>query len=254
MTEPHVRLQKHLAACGIGSRRACEDLIREGAVTVNGVVAEIGCSVDPGNDTIALRGKPVLPPAASAPRLWAYHKPPGVTCTFDDAHAERTLRDALPAWLWRESERIIAIGRLDRDSEGLLLLTNDGALAERLTHPRHEVEKEYEVWARPAVSRAALAEWARGVEVPAYPEERAPSGTVVLHAEAQVLSPPEKGRPQLLRVVLREGRKREIRRLVEREGSHVEQLVRIRVGQWELGDLAEGSASELPVPADYLSR
>ena len=254
MTQPPVRLQKHLAACGLGSRRACEDLIRAGAVTVNGAVAEIGASVDPERDEIAVRGRPLRAPAPAAARLWAYHKPPGVTCTFDDAHAERTLRDALPNWLWRETERLIPIGRLDRDSEGLLLLTNDGALAERLAHPRHEVEKEYEVWVWPPLARATLAEWARGVEVTAYPEERSASGAVVLHAAAEVLAPPEDGRPQLLRVVLREGRKREIRRLVEREGARVEQLVRVRVGQWELGDLAEGSASELPVPPDYLSR
>jgi len=133
---PEERLQRTLARVGFGSRRACEDLIRRGRVTVNGRVAELGDRVDPSSDEVAVDGHRI--PVDPGVRYLAFHKPAGVTTTVRDAHARADLSRFLPP-----GPRVFPVGRLDRDTEGLLLLTNDGLLANRLMHPRYGVEKEY---------------------------------------------------------------------------------------------------------------
>ena len=143
---PAERLQKVLAASGIASRRASEVLIAAGRVTVNGKVAALGAQVDPQKAIIAVDGRVIGAPSASEYIL--LHKPAGVTSTVRDRHASRTVLEMLPTALVPEGARLYPVGRLDQDSEGLLILTNDGAWADRVLHPRHGVEREYAVGLR----------------------------------------------------------------------------------------------------------
>jgi pseudouridine synthase len=150
------RLQRALARAGLGSRRACEELIAAGRVEVNGRVATLGDRVDPERDEVRVDGRRIgVDPTM---RYLALHKPRGVTTTMRDPHAERDLRALLPA-----GPRLFPVGRLDRDTEGLLLLTNDGALAHRLAHPRHGVEKEYLAEVEGVPTERQLARLRRGV-------------------------------------------------------------------------------------------
>ena len=221
------RLQRALARAGLGSRRACEELIAAGKVTVNGTVATLGDRVDPAVDEVRVKGRRIsVDPEL---RYFALHKPKGVTTTMRDAHAGRDLRDLLP-----EGPRVFPVGRLDRDTEGLLLLTNDGDLAHRLAHPRHGVEKEYlaEVDGTPAPRH--LAKLKRGVKLEDGP--------------AKAIDAWFAGRSRkrgALRVVLAEGRKREVRRMLEAVGLPVLRLVRTRVGPIRLGRLPAGEVREL---------
>ncbi|HMJ79803.1 MAG TPA: pseudouridine synthase, partial [Candidatus Dormibacteraeota bacterium] len=138
---PAERLQKVLAAAGIASRRGSEALIAAGRVTVDGRVAQVGASVDPELAVIAVDGRVIG--AAAVDTYLLLHKPAGVTSTASDRHAERTVLDLLPTALVPEGARLYPVGRLDQDSEGLLILTNDGAWSERVLHPRYGVEREY---------------------------------------------------------------------------------------------------------------
>ncbi len=146
MSEP-VRLQKVLAAAGIASRRGADELIAAGRVTVDGRVAELGERVIEDSAAIAVDGRRVVAQATNATYL-ACHKPPGVTSTVRDRHADRTVIDLVPARLRPPSGRLVPVGRLDRDSEGLILLTSDGEWANRVMHPRYGVEREYAVGVR----------------------------------------------------------------------------------------------------------
>jgi 23S rRNA pseudouridine2605 synthase len=222
------RLQRALARAGFGSRRSCEELIAAGAVTVNGRVATLGDKVEVGDDRVALRGVEVnLDPTV---RYYALHKPVGVVTTLRDPQGRPDLRGVLP----KEAPRVFPVGRLDRDSEGLLLLTNDGELANRLTHPRFGVEKEYlaEVTGRP--TQKQLAAIRRGVELDDGLARVASARIVDARAD----------RGQLL-VVMTEGRKREVRRLLDAVGLPVRRLVRVRVGTVGLGRLKPGAVREL---------
>jgi 23S rRNA pseudouridine2605 synthase len=144
MPDP-MRIQKALADAGVASRRAAETLVAEGRVTVNGRTATAGQRVDPATDVLAVDGRPVVP--AGRRTYLVMHKPAGVTSTVSDRHAERTVLDLLPPEL-RGSARLYPVGRLDKDSEGLLLLTDDGTWAQQLLHPRYAVEREYAVGLR----------------------------------------------------------------------------------------------------------
>ncbi|MGZ4132112.1 MAG: pseudouridine synthase [Actinomycetota bacterium] len=222
------RLQRALARAGYGSRRSCEELIAAGKVTVNGRVATIGDKVDPARDAVRLGGVDVnLDPNV---RYYALHKPAGVVATMHDPQGRADLRGYLP----EEGPRVFPVGRLDRDSEGLLLLTNDGELANRLIHPRYEVEKEYlaEVRGRPASRH--LAAIRAGIELDDGPA-RAKSVRVV----------DARGERGQLRLVMTEGRKREVRRLLAAAGLPVTRLVRLRVGPITLGTLKPGRLREL---------
>jgi 23S rRNA pseudouridine2605 synthase len=225
---PEERLQRALARAGHGSRRSSEELIAAGRVTVNGRVATLGDKVDTARDTVAVDGTTLnLDPSM---RYYALHKPLGVVTTMADPQGREDLRGFLPA----DGPRVFPVGRLDRDSEGLLLLTNDGDLANRLLHPSFGVEKEYlaEVEGTPTGRRLARAR--RGVDL-----EDGPARAVAVRAVAA------SGGRGAVRIVMAEGRKREVRRLLAAVGLPVTRLIRLRVGPVALGGLAPGALREL---------
>jgi 23S rRNA pseudouridine2605 synthase len=222
------RVQRVLARAGFGSRRACEQLIVEGRVSVNGTVAVLGDRADPDADRVLVDGLEVkLDPNV---RYHALHKPAGVVTTMRDPQGRTDIRSFLPP----DGPRVFPVGRLDRDTEGLLLLTNDGELANALTHPRFGVEKEYlaEVAGIPTAKHVGILR--RGVELEDGPA-RAKSARVAARA----------GDRGAIRIVMTEGRKREVRRLLAAAGLPVTRLVRVRVGPVRLGDLPPGERREL---------
>src|SRR2546423_2340654 len=160
---PAERLQKILAAAGVASRRASEALIAAGRVTVDGRVAKLGDQADPATATVEVDGRPI--PGATARVYLALHKPPGVTSTVRDRHAAATVLDLVPTVLVPDAARLYPVGRLDQDSEGLLLLTNDGEWAQRVVHPRFGLEREYAVATSGPLDQRQLAALARGIEL-----------------------------------------------------------------------------------------
>lgn len=218
------RLQKILAAAGVGSRRQAEAYLRAGAVTVNGLPAHLGQRADPVKDDIRLRGRPL--PGRERPVYILLHKPRGYLTTVRDERGRRTVMDLLRG----VSQRVYPVGRLDRGSEGLLLLTNDGALAHRLLHPSHEIEKEYHVTVSGPVEDAA---------------ERL---SALRDVEGEPIGPP---RAALLRrsgphraclqIVIHEGRNRQIRRMCAQCGLEVLRLRRVREGRVTLSGLPSGA-------------
>lgn len=221
------RLQRALARAGIASRRGAEELIRERRVTVNGRLATIGDKVDGSRDAVAVDGVGVaLDPEM---RYYAFHKPAGVTTTMRDTHATTDLRRYLPG-----GPRVFAVGRLDRDTEGLLLLTNDGELANRLLHPRHEIEREYLAEVDGTPTDRHLARLRRGVDLDDG-RARAVSAATVGRSGAR----------GAVRVSIAEGRKREVRRMLAAVGLPVTRLIRLRFGPVRLGRLAPGTTRPL---------
>ncbi len=224
-----MRLQKFLAARGAGSRRACEELIRAGRVQVNGRPAMLGESVTPASDRVLLDGRPVAP-AAPPGRAVLLYKPRGYQCT---AAAGRTVYDLLPA-----ADRALRMaGRLDKDSEGLVLLANDGALLQRLMHPRYGCVKTYQV----AVSGPVNPRVLQSLREPLTMEDgytTRPAAVAVLRAGAVA------GRI-MLEFRLAEGRNRQVRRLCERAGLRVHRLVRTGIGGLTLLGLHPGRWREL---------
>jgi 23S rRNA pseudouridine2605 synthase len=221
------RLQKVLARLGFGSRRASEDLIREGRVRIGDRVASLGDRVRPGRDRVSVDGAPV--PTHPGLRYVAMNKPAGVTSTMADPHAERTVAELLP-----DGPRVVPVGRLDRESEGLLLFTNDGELAFRLQHPSYGVEKEYLVEVAGSVDRRTLARLRAGVELEDGFARPVRVGPVHRIADRTAVT-----------VIMGEGRKREVRRLFDALGHPVRRLVRTRIGLLELGRLAPGRTRSL---------
>ncbi|MBI4770464.1 MAG: rRNA pseudouridine synthase [Chloroflexi bacterium] len=229
----HERLQKILARAGLGSRRACEALIEQGRVRVNGQVARLGQGADPARDQIQVDGAPL--PAPQRPVYIALNKPAGVVCSRAAQDDRPTVIELVP-----RPERLYPVGRLDADSEGLVLLTNDGALAQRLTHPRYGHEKEYRVLVAGDPDERQLQAWRRGVRLPRHgPEVAWQSTPAAVTRERQT----EGGR--WLRVVMREGRKRQIRAIGAALGLPVLRIVRVRIGAVKLGDLRTGAHREL---------
>ncbi len=218
-----MRLQKLIADAGIASRRHAEELIRDGRVAVNGtVVREMGVQVDAARDQVRVNGKLVR--AASEHTYLMLHKPRGVLTTVSDPEGRRTIMQLLP-----RDKRLYPVGRLDLNSEGLILLTDDGALANHLTHPRYEHEKEYRVLVEGRVANDAIQKLSAGVELD--DGKTAPARVDYLELIAG---------DTWLRIVLHEGRKRQIRRMVEAVGHRVRRLVRVRMGPLRLGDLPVG--------------
>jgi 23S rRNA pseudouridine2605 synthase len=230
-----MRLQKLLAAAGFGSRRACEELIRDGRVTVNGAVPELGYSTQP-SDAIRVNGKVLK---ANEKRVYiALHKPVGFISDFGSADFNKSALD-----LVKLPQRLFPVGRLDKDSSGLLLLTNDGDLAYKLTHPKFEHEKEYWAWVDGAPSEHVLRQWRAGVKLLGEADKTSRCEVnVLLNVPAPL--PRSEGRTWL-RIVLHEGRKRQIRRVGKHLGHPVVQLIRMRIGSLTLGALKPGQWREL---------
>jgi 23S rRNA pseudouridine2605 synthase len=217
-----VRLAKYLAHGGVASRRGAEEIIAKGLVTVGGeVVTDPARDVDEGDD-VRVNGAPV---GAEAREVWAVNKPAGVVSTAREPGERRAVVE-----LVESKARLYPVGRLDADSTGLLLLTNDGALANRLTHPRYEVAKTYRARLARAPRERELQRLRHGVELDDGPT--AP-------AEVRALGERE------IEIVLREGRNRQVRRMVEAMGNRVVALERIAFGPLRLGDLREGEARRL---------
>ncbi|RDV83044.1 pseudouridine synthase [Ammonifex thiophilus] len=226
---PEERLQKVLARAGIASRRKAEKLILAGRVRVNGqVVDKLGVKVDPERDLIEVDGKPIKLPERLI--YLAFHKPRGVVTTLHDPQGRPKVTDFLKGL----RERVFPVGRLDYDSEGLLLLTNDGELAHRLLHPRFHVPKTYLVWVKGEVGKEKLDLLRRGIEL-----EDGPTLPVEVRALRRT-----KGET-ILQLTIREGRKRQIRRMFRALGYEVSRLKRVAVGPVRLGPLRPGEYRHL---------
>lgn len=225
MSEP-MRIQRALARAGVLSRRKAEELVANGRVTVNGAPAQVGQTVDPERDVIRVDGEAI---GAPSPTEWfVLHKPAGVITSRHDPEGRRTVFDLAPA-----RPGLTYVGRLDFLTEGVLLLTTDGAAAHRLTHPSHEVERTY-VASVLGDGDVAVEQARRGVELE--------DGLV----RPRRISAERKGRGRWeLTITLSEGRNREVRRLCEALGVEVDRLVRVKFGPVELGDLAPGKVRSL---------
>jgi 23S rRNA pseudouridine2605 synthase len=221
------RLQKIMAQAGLGSRRACEALILQGRVTVNDRTAELGQKADPDRDVVAVDGEPLK--GAEKHVYVILNKPRGVVSSLAAQDDRPTVRDLVGL-----EGRLYPVGRLDADSEGLILLTNDGDLTDYLTHPRYESEKEYRVLVRGQPEAGKLAAWRRGVMLEG--EQTAPA-RVVLEKEAHGGA--------WLRVTMHEGRKHQIRDIGALLGLPVQRLIRVRMGGLDLGDLPVGQWRQL---------
>lgn len=219
-----IRLQKYLSQAGAASRREAERLMLAGRVTVNGVVVtELGVRVVPGVDQVTLDGAPV---GQASTRWVAYHKPPGILTTRQDSHGGRTIYDELPD----DMAGLRYVGRLDRDAEGLLLLTNAGDVANALLHPSGGLEREYWLEVAGLVTSEVWRRLLAGVDLddgPARPKSVEVQSAGAIHS--------------VMTLVITEGRKREVRRLMSAVGHPVLRLRRIRFGPVQLGSLARGT-------------
>jgi 23S rRNA pseudouridine2605 synthase len=245
---PAERLQKVLAAAGVASRRGSEELIAQGRVTVDGRVARVGDQADPDRSVIAVDGRLIGAAAESAYLL--LHKPPGVTSTVRDRHAERTVLDMLPTALVPAGARLYPVGRLDQDSEGLLVLTNDGTWADRLLHPRYGVEREYALGLRTRLTREQIDALRAGVELDeGLAELRGlrPLDEADVQRLVPLMDPPP---PPLAwyRAVLTQGWKRQLRRMFAAVGAPVDRLVRTRIGPVRIDGLRSGRVRALKAP------
>lgn len=247
---PEERLQKVLAAAGVASRRASETLIASGRVRVDGRVAAIGDQVDPATARIEVDGLPVGVGAARA--YVALHKPAGVTATTRDRHAATTVMDLLPTALVPDGTRLYPVGRLDLDSEGLLLLTNDGAWADHVLHPRFGVQREYAIGLDTPLDHAqarAIRDGIRleeGLALLAAPLR--PATAVETRNLAALLDPAPAPGLTWYRAVLAQGWKRQLRRMFAAVGAPVRRLVRVRIGAVRIDGLRTGRARTLRTP------
>jgi 23S rRNA pseudouridine2605 synthase len=218
------RLQKLISQAGISSRRAAEEMILSGRVTVNDVViTELGSKADPAIDRITLDGKPVKP--VSSHLYLLLNKPAGYMTTLDDPEGRQLVTDLLP----EIKERVYPVGRLDYNTEGLLLLTNDGDWANRLMHPRHEIDKEYHVRVRGKVHKSQIDQLSAGVLID---DKKTAPATVRLIKDGD--------QNDWLSITIHEGRNRQIRRMCEAVSLSVVRLKRVRYGTLEIGSLKAG--------------
>lgn len=230
-----MRLQKFFSDCGILSRRAAEAEITEGKVKVNGAVAQIGDSVDPEVDIVEYKGKRILPRTSAKRHYIMLNKPRGYVTTMQDEKGRPTVADLTSG----VGVRVYPVGRLDMDSEGLLLLTDDGEFANQLTHPRHEIPKIYHVTLSKVLSKEELSALRAPMELDGY--------------RLQPVSV-KKLAPDTIQMNLYEGRNRQIRRMCEATGLKVIRLQRIAIGDLRLGELPLGKWRELtPDEVQYLT-
>jgi 23S rRNA pseudouridine2605 synthase len=222
------RIAKFLARAGVASRRACEELIAAGRVCVNGAILTHPATLVDATDVIAVDGMPLAPAAQS--RIWRYHKPAGLVTTAHDPQGRPTVFDALRARL----PRVISVGRLDINSEGLLLLTNDGELARYLEHPAQALARTYRVRAHGRVDSSLVARLRRGLTI---------DGVQYRPIAATIDS--RQGANCWLTMVLHEGKNREIKRLLQHLGLHVTRLIRTGYGPFAIGDLQGGTVEEV---------
>ncbi len=221
-----IRLQKYFTDCGVLSRRAAEAAIEKGLVTVNGVRARVGDKIDPDRDTVVYNGRTVKPATDHAHRYILLHKPRGVVTTAKDEKGRKTVLDLLGGI----GTRVYPVGRLDMNSEGLLLLTDDGSFTNHLTHPRHEIPKIYHVTVSPSPSEEQLKALASPMVLDGY---RLQPVTVKRLSDRE------------LELQLLEGRNRQIRRMCEAVGLRVPRLVRVAIGDLTLGSLPAGKWRDL---------
>lgn len=238
-----VRIQKALADAGVASRRSADALVAAGRVTINGTLAITGQRVDPAVDALAVDGRPVMP--ARRRTYLAMHKPAGVTSTVSDRHAERTVIDLVPREL-RVSARLYPVGRLDKDSEGLILLTDDGDWTQGLLHPSHGIEREYAIGIRAPLDEDQETALMRGIEL----DEGIATLTglrLASRTESARLDDPsgESMPPVWYRAVLTQGWNRQLRRMFAAIGVPITRLVRVRIGTLRLQGLAPGAVRPL---------
>ena len=223
-----VKLQKYVAECGIMSRRAAEKEIEAGNFAVNGVTANLGMRIDPNNDAVTYKGKSVVAESGRKVYIMLY-KPKGVVTTMNDEKGRKSVKDIVDVGV-----RVYPVGRLDLNSEGLLLMTNDGELTNAITHPSREIQKIYNVTLKGKVSNEELDRLRAVKELDG--ERIAPVGVeLVNRSEAQ----------SVVKFTLTEGKNREIRRICEKIGVTITKLKRISLGPIRLGDLKSGEYREL---------
>lgn len=232
-----LRIQKYLADCGICSRRAAERAIEEGDVKINGINAEIGQKIRPDRDKVTYRGRPVVKKRNAHPCYVMLHKPAGYVTTMSDEKGRKTVAELITG----VDQRVYPVGRLDMDSEGLLLFTSDGELANALTHPRHHIPKIYHVRVEGQVSRAQLTKLGEPMDIDGYKIRPVECAIVKQSEEATTIA-----------MILYEGRNRQIRKMCEQVGLVVRRLRRIAIGDLEL-DIPRGKWRYLnKEEADYL--
>lgn len=222
-----IRIHKFLAHAGVSSLRRSEELIRAGAVTVNGALASIGQAIDPATDQIKVNGR--LIKASQSTVTYLVHKPRSVVSTVSDPEGRRTVVSLVPT-----KARLYPVGRLDYDSEGLMLLTNDGELANRLTHPRYEVDKTYRVLVKGVVTDKVVGYLSSGVTI---------EGKKTAPAQVTIVEPQPHN--TWLDITIHEGRNRQIRKMCEAVGHPVMRLIRTHLGPYSLGDLKPGGYLQL---------
>ena len=228
MTDDRIRLQKYLSMCAVASRRKAEELIAQGKVKVNGKVAQIGDKVSPRHDTVTVSGKKVT---AGRKNIYIMlHKPRGFITTMDDEMGRKCVAELVSD----VGARVYPVGRLDKDSEGLLLMTNDGEFANFMTHPSKHIPKTYRVTVRPDVTEDMLTAFSTGMEI---------DGRITAPADARIIE--KQDNRVVLEIVLYEGRNRQIRKMCESLGLEVARLKRTSMGSLKLGMLHPGKWREL---------
>lgn len=228
MTDDRIRLQKYLSQCAVASRRKAEELISNGRVKVNGRVAKLGDKVNPRKDTVTLSGKKVV--FQKRHRYIMLHKPRGFITTMEDERGRKCVAQLVAD----VAERVYPIGRLDKDSEGMLLMTNDGEFANFMTHPSKHVSKTYRVTVRPEINEDQLEKFSSGMNI---------DGKMTAPVEVRVLE--KKDGRAVLEMILREGRNRQIRKMCESLGLEVARLKRTAQGSIKLGMLPQGKWRDL---------
>ena len=220
-----IRISKYFTDCGIMSRRAADDAVERGEVKINGETAVLGQKVTPGVDVVTWRGKKIVPPATPAKMTIMLNKPRGYLTTLSDDKGRHTVAELI-----RDAGvRLYPVGRLDMDSDGLLILTSDGDLAHKLTHPSHNVDKVYLAYVDGHATSEQMTGMTRPIEIDGK-----------MTAPAQVRKAAYNQFETALEVTIHDGRNRQVRRLCEREGLHVRKLTRVAEGSLLLGDLEEG--------------